>query len=64
VGPEGPLSYSQNDGKETQEKGQVGFVVDKMALGQVFSKYFGFSCQFSFHQLLHNHPHLSFGAVK
>jgi hypothetical protein len=36
----------------------VGFVVDKVALGQVFSKYFGFPCQFSFHQLLHIH-HLS-----
>jgi hypothetical protein len=40
----------------------VGFVVDKMALGQVFSKYFGFPCQSSFNQLLHNHPHLSSGA--
>jgi hypothetical protein len=29
--------------------GQVGFVVDKVALGQVFSEYFGFPCQFSFH---------------
>jgi hypothetical protein len=28
------------------------FVVDKVALGQVFSEYFGFPCQFSFHQLL------------
>jgi hypothetical protein len=38
--------------------GQVGFVVDKVALGRVFSEYFGFSCQFSFHQILnhHNHP--------
>jgi hypothetical protein len=35
------------------------FVVDKVALGQVFSENFGFPCQFSFHQLLHNHPHLS-----
>jgi hypothetical protein len=35
----------------------VGFVVDKMALGQVFFEYFGFSCQFSFH--IH---HLSSGA--
>jgi hypothetical protein len=42
--------------------GQVGFVVDKVALEQVFSEYFGFSYQFSFHQLLHNHPHLSSGA--
>jgi hypothetical protein len=31
--------------------GQVGFVVDKVALGQVFSEYFGFPCQSSFHQL-------------
>jgi hypothetical protein len=41
--------------------GHVGFVVDKMALGQVFSEYFGFSCQSSFHQLLHN-LHRSSGA--
>jgi hypothetical protein len=41
--------------------GQVGFV-DKVALGQVFSEYSGFPCQSSFHQLLHNHPHLSSGA--
>jgi hypothetical protein len=27
--------------------GHVGFVVDKVALGQVFSEYFGFPCQFS-----------------
>jgi hypothetical protein len=35
----------------------VGFVVDKAALGQVISEYFGFPCQ-SFHQLLHHHNHL------
>jgi hypothetical protein len=35
----------------------VGFVVDKAALGQVFSEYFGFPCQ-SFHQFLHRHNHL------
>jgi hypothetical protein len=40
---------------------QVGFV-DKVARGQVFSEYFGFPCQSSFHQLLHNPPHLSSGA--
>jgi hypothetical protein len=40
----------------------VGFVVDKVALGQVFSKYFGFPYQSSFHQFLHNHPHLSSGS--
>jgi hypothetical protein len=40
----------------------VGFVVDKAALGQVFSEYFGFPCQFSFHRLLHMRHHLSSGA--
>jgi hypothetical protein len=41
---------------------EVGFVVGKVALGEVFSKYFGFPCQSSFHQLLHDYPHLSSGA--
>jgi hypothetical protein len=36
---------------------QVWFVVDKVALGQVFSEYFGFPCQSSFHQILHHHKH-------
>jgi hypothetical protein len=36
----------------------VGFVVDKLVLGQVFSEYFGFTCQ-SFHRLLHTHLHQS-----
>jgi hypothetical protein len=40
----------------------VGFVVGNVALGQVFSEYFGFPCQFSFHRLLHFRHHLSFGA--
>jgi hypothetical protein len=40
----------------------VGFVVDKVVLGQVFSEYFGFPCQSSFHQYFHNHHHLSSGA--
>jgi hypothetical protein len=40
----------------------VGFVVDKVALGQFFSQYFGFLCQFSFHRLLHTRHHLSSGA--
>jgi hypothetical protein len=37
-----------------------GFVVDKAALGQVFSEYFGFPCQ-SFYQFIHhlNHPGLA-----
>jgi hypothetical protein len=33
------------------------FVVDEVALGQVFSEYFGFPCQSSFHQILHRHNH-------
>jgi hypothetical protein len=37
--------------------GHVGFVVDKVALGQVFSEDFGFPCQSSFHQILHPHNH-------
>jgi hypothetical protein len=43
----------------------VGFVVDKAALGQVFSEYFGFPCQ-PFHQFLHyhNHPGLTQYAIK
>jgi hypothetical protein len=38
----------------------MGFVVDKVALWQVFCEYFGFPCQFTFHRLLHTH--LSSGA--
>jgi hypothetical protein len=37
--------------------GHMGFVVDKEALGQVFSEYFCFPCQSSFHQILHPHNH-------
>jgi hypothetical protein len=35
--------------------GNLGFVVHRVAVGQVFSQYFGFTCQFSLHQLLHIH---------
>jgi hypothetical protein len=38
----------------------VGFVVDKVALGQVFSEYFGFPCKNIIPPLLHIHmspPH-------
>jgi hypothetical protein len=31
--------------------------MDKVALGQVFSEYFGFPCQLSFHRLLQIHHH-------
>jgi hypothetical protein len=40
----------------------VEFVVDEVALRQVFSEYFGFPYKSSFHQLLHNHHHSSSGA--
>jgi hypothetical protein len=43
------------------KSGHVGSVVDKVALGQVFSEYFSFPCQFSVHRLLHTH-HLPSGA--
>jgi hypothetical protein len=33
----------------------VGFLVDKAALGQVFSEYFGFPCQ-AFHRDWYNRP--------
>jgi hypothetical protein len=35
--------------------------MEKVALGHDFFEYFGFPCQFAFHQLLHNH-NLSTGA--
>jgi hypothetical protein len=41
--------------------GHVRFVVDTMALGQVFSEYFGSPCQSSFHQILH--PHSTIGPL-
>jgi hypothetical protein len=31
----------------------MGIVLVSMALGHVFSEYFGFLCQFLFYQLLH-----------
>jgi hypothetical protein len=37
---------------------QVRFVVDEVASGQVFSKYFDIPCQnCSFYQILHHHNH-------
>jgi hypothetical protein len=41
--------------------GHVGFLVETVALGQVFSEHLGFPCQFSFHRVLHTH-YLSSGA--
>jgi hypothetical protein len=35
----------------------VGFVVEKVALGQVFSEYIDFPSQSSFHQIFHPHNH-------
>jgi hypothetical protein len=39
----------------------VGFVVDKVALGQVFPEYFGFPSEFSSNRLPHTHHHQSSG---
>jgi hypothetical protein len=49
-----PQSHARLCGEEIS----VGFVVDKVDLGQIFSEYFGFPCQFSFHRLLHTYHHL------
>jgi hypothetical protein len=35
----------------------MGFVVDKVALGQIFYEYIGIPCQFAFHRLHHHHHH-------
>jgi hypothetical protein len=35
--------------------GSMGFVVNKVALGQVCSEHFSFRCQFALCHLLHNH---------
>jgi hypothetical protein len=43
--------------------GQVGFVVNNVALGQVSSVYFSFPCQFSFRRLLHTHLSSGAGAI-
>jgi hypothetical protein len=51
------------DGFPPRRPAHVGFVVYKVALGQVFSEYFGFPCQSSFLQLLHIHNPLSSGAA-
>jgi hypothetical protein len=40
-----------------QNRSEKGGLVDKVALVQVFSEYFGFPCQSSFHQILHHHYH-------
>jgi hypothetical protein len=40
----------------------VGFVLDKVALGEVFSEYFDFPCQ-PFLRLLHNHRQAGAGTT-
>jgi hypothetical protein len=42
--------------------GNVGFVVDRVALGHVVSEQYGIPYQFTFHRLLHTHHHVSSGA--
>jgi hypothetical protein len=46
---------------QAQFRSCAGFVVDKVALGKVFSEYFSFS-RHSRHQLLYTHHHPSSGA--
>jgi hypothetical protein len=41
----------------------LDFVVDKVALGQGFSEYFGFPCQFSLREMLHAHLSSGAGAI-
>jgi hypothetical protein len=47
------LSYTVGRAVTQVRSCHAGFVVDKVALGQVFSQFFDFPCQFSFHQMLH-----------
>jgi hypothetical protein len=54
-------SSHSSGGVPGSSPGHVGFVVDEVALEQVSSEYFDFTCSFSFHRLLHIH-HLSSGA--
>jgi hypothetical protein len=59
-----PLSTCQDTGKGRQSRVSntaCRFVVDKVALGYVFSEYFGFPCQSLSTNLLHNHHCLSSG---
>jgi hypothetical protein len=49
---DGVISHSGSPGSTSDH---VGFVVNKVALGSGISKYFRLPCQFSIHQLLHNH---------
>jgi hypothetical protein len=58
-----PLRFPPWHGLEPRSC-HVWFVVYKVALEQVFSEYFGFPCQLSFHWRLHihHHQHLSSGA--
>jgi hypothetical protein len=44
-----PVGPRHSLGFPPPESGHMGFVVDKVALRQVFSEYFGFPFQFSFH---------------
>jgi hypothetical protein len=62
VPPEGRAGFPPPWPGFDPRSGHVGFVVDKVARGQVFSDYFGFSCQFSFQQL-HIHLPSAAGAI-
>jgi hypothetical protein len=57
-GGQSPASHRSGPGFDSRS-GNVGFVVDEVTW-EVFSEYFGFPCQFSFHQMLHTHHHPGF----
>jgi hypothetical protein len=39
------------------------YVADKVAIGQAFSEYFDFPCQFSLHQMLRTHTSSGAGTI-
>jgi hypothetical protein len=49
--------------KFNPKSSHVGSAVDKMALGQVSFKSFGFLCHISFHQTLHTYPSSRAGII-
>jgi hypothetical protein len=57
-----PVSHRGRPGFD-HRSGHVGFVVEKVALGQVFSENFGCPCKFSFYQLLHTDLSSGAGAI-
>jgi hypothetical protein len=51
-------SGQSRGGPGSRPRAACGVCGGQAALGQVFSEYFGFTSQLSFHQILHHHTHL------